>query len=110
MGTILNDGLDTSSAKTVRKLEQGEVLLALSAPTLDSAAGIVRVLVRAEKDGKVGFATVCGNQGTVMLENLAGKGESSAKAAGRGDASAKGQSRGARGSGEGGEQDRGDAS
>jgi len=111
--TILHDGLDAASAKVVRKLEQGEVLLALSTPALDSVAGLVRVLVRAEKDGKVGFATVRGNQGTVMLENMAGKSESSAKGAARGETSAKGQSRGGRSSGDssqGGEQSRGDDS
>merc|ERR1712217_124411 len=38
----------------IRKVDFGEVLIALDAPAIDLATGIQRVRVRAEKDGVVG--------------------------------------------------------
>lgn len=71
-GTVLNDSLEIKEAKSVRKLEAGEVLEALQSPVLEPAAGLLRVRVRAKKDNACGFATVRGNQGTVMLKPVLG--------------------------------------
>jgi len=66
--TVINDGLAIKEAKAVRKLEVGEYVEALETPVFDKAAGLLRVRVRAEKDGAIGFATVRGNHGTTMLK------------------------------------------
>jgi len=78
--TVINDALSIKDAKAVRKLEVGEVLEALETPVLEKGAGLLRIRVRAEKDGACGWATVRGNQGTVMLKPvLAGGGRGSAQ-------------------------------
>merc|ERR1712183_1084280 len=46
----------------------GESLKALSAPAKEASSGLLRVRVSAEKDGQVGYATVRGDQGTILLE------------------------------------------
>lgn len=66
--SILHDGPDISSAASVRKLLVGEKLRALDAPMFDDTNSLVRVRVRTEKDGLVGFTTVRGNTGTPFLE------------------------------------------
>jgi len=66
--TVLNDKLDIKQAKTLRKLEVGELIEALETPVPEKAAGVMRVRMRAEKDGALGFATVSGNRGTVFLK------------------------------------------
>jgi len=68
--TTMTDGLDIKEAKTVRKLEAGELLTALEPPVLETGSGIMRVRARAEKDGKVGYASVRGNQGTSLLKPI----------------------------------------
>ncbi|CAK0902536.1 unnamed protein product [Prorocentrum cordatum] len=68
LSTVLNDRLDIKEAKIVRKLEAGELIEALETPVPEKAAGVMRVRMRAEKDGAVGFATVSGNRGTVFLK------------------------------------------
>mmetsp|Transcript_22477 Transcript_22477/g.40102 ORF Transcript_22477/g.40102 Transcript_22477/m.40102 type:complete len:2032 (-) Transcript_22477:157-6252(-) len=68
--TVLNDALEIKEAKTLRKLEPGEVLEALDTPVHAPASGLMRVRVRAAKDGLVGYATVRGNQGTVLLKTV----------------------------------------
>lgn len=65
--TVINDAVAVKEAKSVRKLEVGETVEALETPVFDKTAGLLRVRVRAEKDGATGYATVRGNQGTVML-------------------------------------------
>jgi len=67
-GTVLHDTLDIATAGVVRKLEPGEILQALATPALEKATGLLRVRVRAEKDGKVGFATARSDKGNVILE------------------------------------------
>jgi len=66
--TTMTDGLDITKAKTVRKLEPGELLTALDPPVLEPDSGVMRVRARGEKDGKVGFVSVRGNQGTPILK------------------------------------------
>lgn len=65
--TVMNETLNISDAKLVRKLEVGERVEALQTPVFESAASLVRARVRAEKDGALGFATVRGSQGSVFL-------------------------------------------
>jgi len=66
--TTMTDRLEIKEAKTVRKLEAGERLTALAAPVLEAGSNITRVRARAEKDGKIGFVSIRGNQGTHLLE------------------------------------------
>lgn len=66
--TTINDKLEVADAKNLRKIVPGETLEALSAPSLEATANIIRVHVRAEKDGLAGYATVTGNAGTAFLE------------------------------------------
>jgi len=71
-GTTMTEGLEIKDAKTVRKLEVNELITALETPLRENAAGIMRVRVRAEKDGAIGFATIRGNQGTLLLKPMLG--------------------------------------
>lgn len=68
--TPLTDGLDSEGSKTVRNIDQGEFLEALDAPVEEKATGLVRVRVRAEKDGSSGFATVRGAPGPACLTSV----------------------------------------
>merc|ERR1712129_452570 len=57
--TDLDEALEVKEGATsVRKMEKGETLDALETPTRDSTSGLLRVRVRATKDGAVGFATL----------------------------------------------------
>jgi hypothetical protein len=64
----MTDSVTVKGGKTVRKLEINEVLEALDEPAKDPGLGLLRVKAKAEKDGKEGFITIAGNQGTVYLE------------------------------------------
>jgi len=66
--TVLNDGPEITEAKALRKLEPGEILEAVSTPVFES--GLLRLQLRTHKDNLVGFATILGNQGTVLLQPL----------------------------------------
>merc|ERR1712048_677626 len=66
--TMLTDGLEIVSAANLRKIEPGELLEALDTPVREQSSGLVRVRVRAEKDGVSGFVTVRGAQGSPFLE------------------------------------------
>eukprot|EP00927_Polykrikos_kofoidii_P057622 TRINITY_DN5177_c0_g1_i5.p1 TRINITY_DN5177_c0_g1~~TRINITY_DN5177_c0_g1_i5.p1 ORF type:complete len:2021 (-),score=505.36 TRINITY_DN5177_c0_g1_i5:134-6160(-) len=66
--TVLHDGMEINDSSIVRKLEPGDLLKAMGTPRLNTDSGILRVRVRVEQDGKVGFASVKSNQGTVLLE------------------------------------------
>lgn len=63
----LHDGPSSSSAQSVRDLQARELLDALDMPFLDASTKEVRVHVRAQKDGAVGFATVVDAEKTVLL-------------------------------------------
>jgi len=65
------DLTDESGEVVVRPLVVGEVLEALQVPFRDEAAGILRVRLRAEKDGAVGFAALKDADGGVLLEPAA---------------------------------------
>jgi len=70
--TVLNNGLEIKEAKTLRKLEPGEMLEAIDTPILEPSAGLLRLKLRTQ-DHLVGFATVRGNKGTELLKTLAGE-------------------------------------
>jgi len=65
--TTLTDALELATAKALRKIEAGETLEAVDAPAEDKASGSVRIRLRAEKDGAMGFATVRGSHGLPFL-------------------------------------------
>lgn len=65
-GTALTEAVELKS-KAVRQLEVGECLESLETPVSEQASGAVRMRVRAEKDGAVGFATVRDAQGAALL-------------------------------------------
>jgi len=57
-----------TEATVLRQLEVGELLEALELPVHDEQTGIMRLQVRAERDGIVGLAQMTDAQGTVILE------------------------------------------
>eukprot|EP00971_Amphidinium_carterae_P074253 1467374-Amphidinium_carterae.1 len=65
--TSLQESVDTESAAP-RRLEVGEEVQALATPVLDEKANVLRLQVRASKDGAVGYATMRGNLGTAFLD------------------------------------------
>jgi len=77
--TVLNDGVDIKESKTLRKLEPGETVEALQPPVKEESTGLMRLRVRAKKDDLVGFATVRGNQGTVLLKPVLSPEKAAAK-------------------------------
>lgn len=80
--TVLHDGLSVETAEVLRKLETGETFQALATPEKEASSGLMRIKVSADKDGKVGYATVKGDQGTVFLEPVtAGPGPGAASGA-----------------------------
>lgn len=68
--TAINDIMDVTSeeAKTLRKLEVGEVLELLDGPKLEATVGIMRLRGRADRDGTVGWISIAGNQGKTFLK------------------------------------------
>jgi len=56
-----------SKSKTVRMLEENEVIEVLEGPTKDPKLGIERVKGKAVTDGAIGWVSMRGNQGTPFL-------------------------------------------
>merc|ERR1712060_483073 len=54
-------------AKTVRRLEVGEILEGLAAPRTEEGVNVQRVHCRAVSDHATGWSTIAGNQGTPFL-------------------------------------------
>mmetsp|Transcript_38101 Transcript_38101/g.89254 ORF Transcript_38101/g.89254 Transcript_38101/m.89254 type:complete len:2003 (+) Transcript_38101:126-6134(+) len=65
--TVLSSTLEVSDTATVRKIEQGETVQALSTPILDKPSGLLRARVRADKDAAVGYVSIAGTQGTLIF-------------------------------------------
>lgn len=63
----LTDNFDIGACKAIRKLEVGERLQALEEPREDAKRHLVRMKVKALSDGKEGWATSQGNQGTMYV-------------------------------------------
>lgn len=64
--TVLAEDICIKS-KTVRRIQEGEVLEALEGPTKEGVAGVQRVRCQAVQDSAIGWATIAGNQGTFFL-------------------------------------------
>merc|ERR1712060_788103 len=64
----MTDGISLKDCKAIRKLDCNEVVEVLEEPSKDEESGLMRVKTRAERDGKEGYVTLSGNQGTVYLE------------------------------------------
>lgn len=75
----MTESLSVKGGKTVRKLEVNEAFIALGEPAKDPELGLMRVKVKADKDGKEGYVTLAGNQGTKYLETHTAYAQVSAK-------------------------------
>lgn len=65
--TAMTNVFDIVESKAVRKIEVGEVLVQLEEPKEDAGRSLIRVRVKAKRDGLEGWATVRGNQGTTFV-------------------------------------------
>ena len=63
----LTDNFDIGACKAIRKLEVGETLQSLEEPRQDESRSLTRIKVKALSDGKEGWATSQGNQGTMYV-------------------------------------------
>lgn len=63
----LTDSFDIGACKAIRKLEVGETLQSLEEPQQDESRSLTRIKVKALSDGKEGWATSQGNQGTLYV-------------------------------------------
>merc|ERR1711953_434914 len=66
----LTDGVNIKDCKVVRKLDKGETLVCIEGPVTDDTAGVTRIKVTVNKEGKEsnGWVTVKGNAGSVYAE------------------------------------------
>lgn len=64
----ITNTFDISSGKAIRKLDVGEVLDIVEEPQLDESRSLLRVKIKSQKDGKEGWVTMKGNQGTAYVE------------------------------------------
>jgi len=64
----MTDEQDIKNCNVVRKLDKGEMFIALEGPVDDKDAGITRVRGRTLKDDKVGWITTKGNAGTIYAD------------------------------------------
>lgn len=64
--TVLSEEV-AIKAKTLRRLEEGEIFEALAGPSSDDSCSVQRVKCRALSDGVTGWVTLQGNQGTPFL-------------------------------------------
>jgi len=73
-GIGLTDEFDIAKAKTLRKAELDELIEVLEGPKTDDqvggTSGLLRVRGRALSDGKEGWISVNGNQGTPFLQEV----------------------------------------
>eukprot|EP00929_Paragymnodinium_shiwhaense_P078671 TRINITY_DN407_c0_g1_i1.p1 TRINITY_DN407_c0_g1~~TRINITY_DN407_c0_g1_i1.p1 ORF type:complete len:2038 (+),score=907.90 TRINITY_DN407_c0_g1_i1:163-6276(+) len=64
----MTDSHTVKGGKTVRKMEANEMVEEIELPMKEESIGCMRVKCKAEKDGKEGFISVAGNQGTTYLQ------------------------------------------
>lgn len=64
----MTNQFEIRGGKVVSKLLPNDVLEAMEQPTKDEKTKIMRIKAKAEKDGKEGYVTIAGNQGTPYLE------------------------------------------
>eukprot|EP00931_Biecheleriopsis_adriatica_P073976 TRINITY_DN4816_c0_g1_i1.p1 TRINITY_DN4816_c0_g1~~TRINITY_DN4816_c0_g1_i1.p1 ORF type:complete len:1912 (+),score=720.91 TRINITY_DN4816_c0_g1_i1:76-5811(+) len=65
---VMTEGLVIKGGKTIRRVHSNEILEALGEPEKEESLGLLRLKVKAEKDGVQGFVTVASNTGKVYLE------------------------------------------
>jgi len=63
----ITSAFEISECVAIRKMEVGEVLEQLEEPQQDAKRKLCRVHIRAKSDGKEGWATMKGNQGTMYI-------------------------------------------
>jgi hypothetical protein len=73
--TAISDLFAIDNSKILRTLEVGEILECLVEGQEDSATRVTRIKVKAQRDKKIGWATVKGNSGTTFLERQGGEDE-----------------------------------
>mmetsp|Transcript_122013 Transcript_122013/g.304481 ORF Transcript_122013/g.304481 Transcript_122013/m.304481 type:complete len:1901 (-) Transcript_122013:56-5758(-) len=64
----LTPAFDIGEGKPVRKLDVGEAMEVIAGPQEDDKRGMSRIHVRTKLDGKEGWVTMKGNQGTAYME------------------------------------------
>jgi len=64
----ITNTFDIAGGKAIRKLEVGEILDIIEQPQPDDSRSLLRVKARSQKDGKEGWVTMKGNQGTAYVE------------------------------------------
>eukprot|EP00931_Biecheleriopsis_adriatica_P032574 TRINITY_DN18_c0_g1_i2.p1 TRINITY_DN18_c0_g1~~TRINITY_DN18_c0_g1_i2.p1 ORF type:complete len:1027 (-),score=405.02 TRINITY_DN18_c0_g1_i2:107-3187(-) len=66
--TVMTNGPSIKDSESLRRLDIGEVVEVLGEPESENEVDVMRVHVKAMKDGITGWATISGNQGTIFLE------------------------------------------
>lgn len=66
--TFVTEGISLEDTATVRRLTVGEVIEAQGVPEKEESKGVLRVKAKMFKDGKEGYVTIVGSNGTKMLQ------------------------------------------
>jgi len=66
--TVMTTEMSIKEGRTIRRLEQGEVIEIQEGPAKDDGLDVTRIKGRAMRDDSVGWATLVGNNGNVFLE------------------------------------------
>jgi len=66
--TVITDEISIKGAKSLRRLETGEVVELLAGPMTEDSANVKRIQARVMKDDITGWITLSGSQGSVFLE------------------------------------------
>jgi hypothetical protein len=69
----MTKGLSIKESSCVRRLNAGEIVELMEPPQSDEEFDVVRIRIRALRDGAVGFVTIRGNQGTNYIEPCEGE-------------------------------------
>ncbi len=67
---MIGDAFEVRTSKALRRLFPGQVMEVLLGPKKDKDGDVMRLQGRFLDDGKVGWVTVTGNQGTVHLKEV----------------------------------------
>lgn len=67
--TVLTDTYELKGFKVMRRVLKDEIVIAESLPLVKKANDLLRLKVRAKKDGAIGWITMRGSQGTLFLQN-----------------------------------------
>jgi len=69
----MTKGLSIKESSCVRRLNAGEIVELMEAPQSDEEFDVVRIRIRALRDGVDGYVTIRGNQGTNYIEPCEGE-------------------------------------